>query len=69
MDADSNKESQIFENFKAKVAQSLRKDVENISFADMLLLSMPLAAEQIKDEKIWKHFRNLTFENQDKLQF
>lgn len=35
----------------------------------MHILSMPLAAEQIKDEKLWTHFRNLAFENQDKLDF
>lgn len=35
----------------------------------MLLLCMPLAAEEVKDENIWNRFKDLTLQNADKLDF
>lgn len=61
---ESGKDLESFEKFKEIVTRRVAKEVEKLEFEDMLILSMPLAAEKINNENIWKRFRDLIFENQ-----
>ena len=40
-----------------------------LKFEDMMQWSLPLAAEQIKNQAIWTKFRDITLENQSRLNF
>ena len=40
-----------------------------MKFEDMLQWSLPLAAEQIQSEQVWKRFRDIVIENGNRLTF
>lgn len=69
LDNEQSQLSNIFEEFKKAVIKKLIQNHLNINFNDMIILSMPLAAEEIKDEILWKRFRDILFDFQDRMEF
>jgi hypothetical protein len=51
------------------VAKHLQDKSFHLNLESMLKWSVPLAAEEITNEVIWKKFKDITLENVDKLGF
>ncbi len=65
----SGLESEQFLKLKEEVAKTVDSKAQAMRFEDMLQWSLPLAAEQIKSEQVWKRFRDIVVENESRLTF
>eukprot|EP00347_Sterkiella_histriomuscorum_P023236 403335430 len=66
---ESNEESSQFIQLKQELARHLLNQISKLDVNDMLVLCMPLAAEEIKEPGLWDKFRDLTIKNQNNLDF
>ncbi|TNV82727.1 hypothetical protein FGO68_gene13221 [Halteria grandinella] len=65
----TGQQSPQFQLLKKEVAKSLDDKSFHLRLSDMIRWSVPLAAEEVKNERVWKKFRDLVLENQDSIQF
>jgi hypothetical protein len=54
---------------KQEVAKHLEDKADQLRIDDMIQWSLPLAAEQVTNQKIWKRFRDIIIEQPHKIQF
>lgn len=66
---EGGQESIQFAKLKSEVAKNLEGKSYQLTLDDMLQWSIPLAAEEIKNEKIWRKFKDIVLEQQSKLNF
>jgi hypothetical protein len=63
----SGKESPQFAALKQEVAKHLEEKATMLSFEDMIQWSLPLAAELVANERIWRRFMEIMIHNANKI--